>query len=118
MDKPKGKRTSELVFADEIVEGQVDFNLKGDNIYVHLAEKDDRVGGLIIPGSTAQRTRFGMVRQVGPDVSPEEAKVGDVVAIQFHVGSWLNAPAFGFRDQSHVICKAGNIMFDMKDKVE
>jgi hypothetical protein len=116
MDKPKGKTVAELVFADEHVEGQVDFKLKNDNIYVHLAEKDDQVGMIQMPGNSQQRTRFGVVKQVGPDVTPEEARPGDVVAIQFHVGSWLNAPAFGFRDQSHVVCKANQIMFTLHDK--
>ena len=116
MDKPKGKSIHELEFAEEQVKGQVKFDLKGDNIYVHIAEKDDKVGGITLPGSAAQRTRFGKVLATGPEVTKEEAQVGDVVAIQFHVGSWLNAPAFGFRDQSHVICKSSAIMFTLRDK--
>jgi len=126
MDKPKGKRVHELEFAEEIVEGQVTFDLRADNIYVHIAEKDEKVGGITIPHSAAQRTRFGKVMAVGPQVNIGEdgepvpdhdrVEVGDIVAIQFHVGSWLNAPAFGFRDQSHVICKANAIMFTLRDK--
>ena len=126
MDKPKGKCIHELEFADEAVEGQVAFDLRGDNIYVHIAEKDDQVGMIAMPGSAKQRTRFGKVKAIGPQVNLGEdgkpvpdhdrVEVGDIVAIQFHVGSWLNAPAFGFRDQSHVICKANAIMFTLRDK--
>jgi co-chaperonin GroES (HSP10) len=123
---PKGKKISDLVFSEEHVDPQVKLNIRGDNIYVQLAEKDDKVGGVLVPGSAAQRTRFGIIEAMGPKVNlndagesiPEEERlsVGDVVAIQFHVGSWLNAPAFGFRDQSHVICKSHAVMFTMEDK--
>ena len=116
MDKPKGKKISELSFADEHVDGQVEFDLMGENIYVHMAEKDDQVGMIKMPGNVAQRTRFGIIKGVGPDVDKKIVDVGDVVAIQFHVGSWLNAPAFGFRDQSHIICTANNVMFKLRDK--
>ena len=116
MEKIKGKKTSELTFADEHVESQVEMELMGENIYIHLAEKDDSVGGIMVPGSAAQRTRFGVIKGLGPDADKDKFAVGDVVAIQFHVGSWLNAPAFGFRDQSHIICTQHNIMFKLHDK--
>ena len=113
---PKGKKISELFFVDEHVSRQVDLNLSRDNIHVHLAEKDDKVGNVNVPGNAAQRTRFGVIEGCGPDVDPKCAQVGDVVAIQFHVGAHLNAPAFGFRDQCHVICTSHNIMFGLRDK--
>lgn len=115
---PKGKKVSELVFQQELVEQQVSLDLSRDNIHVHLAEKDDRVGNITMPDSAAQRTRFGAVIGVGPDVDTERVEIGDIVAIQFHVGAHLNAPAFGFRDKSHVICTANNIMFRLRDKVQ
>jgi len=116
MDLPKGKKISELYFKPELVDTVVDLDLCRENIHVHLAEKDDKVGNITMPETAAQRTRFGVIRGVGPEVDKEKAEIGDVVAIQFHVGAHLNAPAFGFRDKSHVICTAHNIMFRLRDK--
>jgi len=118
MNLPKGKKISELYFQPELVESRVNLELCRENIHVHLAEKDDKVGNITMPDSSVQRTRFGRVTAVGPDVDQDYVKPGDIVAIQFHVGSHLNAPAFGFRDKSHVICTANNIMFFLRDKEE
>lgn len=116
MNLPQGKKIGELYWQPELVESQVDVELCRDNIHVHLAEKDDKVGNITMPETAAQRTRFGIVTATGPEVEEKDVKVGDIVAIQFHVGSQLNAPAFGFRDKSHVICTKNNIMFFLRDK--
>lgn len=128
MEKRKGKKTSELVFKGEYVEPMVKMNLREANIYVQLAEKDDWVGSIAVSEDVAQRTRFGAIRAIGPYVNydekgnelpeNEQLHVGDIVAVQFHVGSWLNAPAFGFRDNCHLICTSHNVMFTLSDKTE
>jgi len=71
-------------------------------VYLKLDSKDDRVMGIDMPGNVTQQTRRGTIIAIGEKVT--EWKVGDRVIKPYYAGGFVHMNAYGYRDETHVIC--------------
>ena len=116
MPRLKGHNTKNLVFPEEDASLEIDLDMRGNLMYIELSGTSEYFGQVCLPADTQQLTRFARVKAVGPDVKKYE--VGDIVGVPYMTGSWLYAPAFGWRDERHKICTEDGVWFKVTDKEE
>jgi len=114
MGQIKGNTTKDLVFPQEDATLEIDLDMRGNLMYIELSGTDEYFGSVMLPKDAKQLTRFARVRATGPDV--KKYKVGDIVGVPYMTGSWLYAPAFGWRDERHKICTEDGVWFKVIDK--
>ena len=89
-----------------------------DALLVEPLEVETRTGGMVRPGSSAERPREGIVRLVGPGCVTElghrvepEVQVGDVIAFPDYAGKEIVDPR-GFPRGAYLILKQGEVQLN------
>jgi chaperonin GroES len=82
-----------------------------DKVCVRREEPEDITkGGIIIPVTAQGKPHVGYVVSVGPDVDPEQVKVGDKVMIGEYTGT-----NFKLRGEEYVSLLMQDILFVLED---
>lgn len=86
----------------------------GDNLYVIMEKRVEKMGTIVMPGAFQQRTEKATVMAVGDGV--EHYKVGDKILISYSAGTHLQLPETYKEQAQHRIIIEHNILCKYEEK--
>lgn len=79
------------------------------HVFLALDPKHEKAGSIQLSDKQRQITRVGVVKAIGPKVTPDKFRVGDKVLIDYWAGHNINLPKYKIFEGTHKMVPEGEI---------